>query len=158
MKYRKYILLFLFIAFCLTDCKKYPEGPRISLTSKVKRVLGNYRVESFLIDGADSTSQLTCLKYSFYRSKEHQLLKSLECTGVGIGEADWKFENHHKELYISVELGKMSKTPFPGNACMQLCSVLSWEIQRLTEKEMWLKVESGGREYYVKFKRIYNVI
>ena len=138
MKISKYILLFLFFIFCFTDCKKYPEGPLVSFTSKVKRVLGDYEVEAFLVDGADSTSQLTCLKYRFYRDQNKQLLNSPECSGGSTGNGgDWNFENHHKNLhiYFSISIGSIAKTPFPNTGSLSSDSELSWEIQKLTQSQ-----------------------
>ena len=56
MKYRKYILLFLLVAFCFTDCKKYPEGPTFSLRTKMARITGVWDVEYYEASGIDSTS------------------------------------------------------------------------------------------------------
>ena len=147
------ISVMIFIAsFFLSECKKYPEGPLMSFKSKEKRVIGNYEVEAFLIDGADSTSQLTCINYSFYSNEGNHHVSSPICTTGGVSGEDWNFENHHNNLLIYVF--PVGKTPFPiTDSAAPPVSKISWTIQRLTNKQMWLKVEYGGKEYYIKFKK-----
>lgn len=162
MQYNKHIwlciqpktgLLFLFIAFCFASCTKYPEGGAVSrFTPSEKRVIGKWEVESFLIDGSDSISQLTCIKYNFFRVERDQQMGSEGCTVGGAG-GEWGFKNHKRNLEITVEIYSGAKTPFPATNTWGDVSILSWEIQKLTNDQMWLKVNFNGKEYYTKFKK-----
>lgn len=147
----KSFFLLLFLASVLTTCKKYPEGPAFSLWSKTWRLEGSWDVEAFLIDGMDSTSQLTCTKYGIYNQEGNRNVRSSGCIGSSNTDSDWHFENHRNNLLISVDfLNSSAKTPFPKTK--PLSSYISWEIQRLTRKELWLKKNYNNKEYYIKFK------
>lgn len=143
MKAKKYILLFLFIAFCFTDCKKYPEGPAFSLWSKTWRLSGSWEVEAFLIDGIDSTSQLTCVSCGIHKDEHYYM--SGPCISSGNSSSTWHFENHSNNLLLSVDFPNSSdKTPFPKTG--PLSSYISWEIQRLTRKQLWLMFQQSLSE------------
>ena len=60
MKTQKNTLALLFIVFGLitfTGCSKYEEGPGISLRTKKSRVVGEWQVTTFKINGADYLNQ-----------------------------------------------------------------------------------------------------
>ena len=54
---KKILLLFITIVL-LYGCKKYPDGPAISLLSKESRITGEWDVEYFSVNGYDSTEYL----------------------------------------------------------------------------------------------------
>jgi hypothetical protein len=157
MKFSKFIFIFLVIAFCITDCKKYPDGPFISFRGKEARVIGDWEIESFLIDGNDSLSQLTCTSYSFYKNDDttNRHFHSSESCPAGSG-GDWGIKNHGKELVLYVSIDSGAVTPFPINGTLTgypKVSNLSWEIQRLKNRQMWLKTSLNNKEYYIKLKQ-----
>ena len=76
MKILKYILFFLFVVFCITDCKKYPDNKGIHLRTVNNRLSGgwlakskfwvftqgNYLNKSYVINGVGSSSGITLYK------------------------------------------------------------------------------------------------
>ena len=50
-------LLFILFAILLCSCKKYKEGPAISLRTKTNRITGTWKIEKLYINDIDSTSE-----------------------------------------------------------------------------------------------------
>ncbi len=153
---QKYFWLILLVVFFIAGCKKYPEGPSVSIRSKISRITGDYKVQLFSVNGVDSTSQLTCNTYSFDKTTVKKEI--ICCTGVGT----WNMIGDDKIMDISIHFPnpQLVKTPFPVTfiCCpvdnwATISSILRWEIQKLTNKEMWLKTTFAGKEYYIKFEK-----
>lgn len=146
MNYKKHILFFLLLIFCFTDCKKYPDGPLVSFRTKRARIAGLWEVESFLVNGADSIALLSCKQY-YFRGKDWQTISAFSCPGT-IFDGGFGFEDNKKVLFISGSSFDKGTTPFVTNTSLR------WDIQRLTNKQMWLKANLNNKEYYNKFKKI----
>ncbi len=146
----KILLLFISLAGVFSTCKKYPDGPLISFLSKQKRVRGEWQVESFTVNGVDSTTQLSCDYFMFGPSSgDERQYVALGCSTGGSINGVWNFTDNKKDLTIyGNPSSNLGKTPFVT------FSSLDWEIQRLTDKQMWLKINYNGKEYYTKFKKM----
>ena len=73
----------------------------------------------------------------------------LGCSTGGSINGVWNFTDNKKDLTIyGNPSSNLGKTPFVT------FSSLDWEIQRLTDKQMWLKINYNGKEYYTKFKKM----
>ena len=138
--------LFLFVVFCITDCKKYPEGPWISFRTKETRLLGSWKVQKYLIDGAD----LTAVKYpnlsanTCYFGFSHTAQYAGDsCDSI---DGKWSFDNNRTHLAIST---KSLKT-----GSLFLAEAIEWEIMRLTNKELHLKTTFSSKEYEIFAKKI----
>ena len=160
MKVLKQILFFsiCIVLYTFSGCKKYPDGPLISLLSKEGRLTGEWDVESFSIDGYDSTSYLKSLPlYGIYvfgkheegegnffsfRSKDYPNVTTPIYTHVGY----WKFTNKKESVFIHME----NYTPQSAGAFR--ANDITWDIKRLKNKELWLETVYNGKEYFVKFK------
>ena len=58
--------LFLICAFAFTGCKKYEEGPLVSLQTRVKRVSNVWKVQNaFDLNGKDVTANYDLKKWEF---------------------------------------------------------------------------------------------
>jgi hypothetical protein len=163
MKINRYRLLFLFtliISVLFFSCEKYPDGPVISLKTKMHRLAGldykRWDVEYFSIDNYDSTDYLKSQplygKYTFSKKgkdqRSHYSYTSYNnLYGVG---GYWEFKDNKEEILIYRDMLPPQNTDFnlgPYNTISQI-----WEIQRLTEKELWLKCTYHEKKYFVKFK------
>ena len=151
MLYKKYVFYFFILIFCFTNCGKYPDGPDFSLRTKRARVLGEYKVELFSVNGDDSTSLLTCHDYTFIDKGNREISWCGHTSSAGGYE--WELFNHNKNISISVILDSTERTPFPisYHNPYNFGSTISWEIQRLTNNQMWLKTNFNSKEYYIKF-------
>lgn len=151
--------ILFFIAFILiitASCKKYPDGPLLSLRTKEHRVIGEWYVEYFSVNGNDSTanlkSQPTYGTYIFKKEKGrtqfYYISNSRLYNAVGI----WGFENHKSNIYIEMNHASHPWSYF-NLVIFNSSQNTLWQIQRLTEKEMWLKgTYPDGREYFIKLK------
>ncbi|MFH1321027.1 MAG: hypothetical protein ABII90_10290 [Bacteroidota bacterium] len=142
------ITLLILISMNFTSCKKYPEGPLISLRTPEKRLIGTWEIKEFEIDGQDFLDSLKnhpayCL-YSFHYGMSIGIeLSSLVC----IGKMD--FENKKKELCFPCYGNTV--TAYGPLAYENIC----WDILRLTNKEMKLSTDfTDGKEYVVSFDKI----
>lgn len=128
----KSLYSFILLAFILThfSCKKYEEGPAVSLRTKKARITGDWTMEAILRDGKDVTNTIyvknTLMDYHVIFEKDGRF--------VGVGNAmsagSWEFGKKKETLVLKTE---------PGN------TVESYFILRLTEKELWLAGPGEGR-------------
>lgn len=83
----KKIILLALVATALASCKKYPEGPGLSLLSKAKRIEGTYNVEEYTANGVNQLYTVinsgmiytSCSTSIFYEET------------YSIGQYQWKF-------------------------------------------------------------------
>ena len=160
MKLLKQITFFFTAIILLTiaACKKYPDGPLISFQTKMYRLTNtNWDVDSFIANGHDSTaylkSQLFYGNYYFRKPESdnngrfayHPLYNS-NCDGSG----QWEFTNNKKSIIISAIYSTFGHIgPFRLDDSI---AKVTWDIMRLTQKDLWLKTTYNGKEYFVKFK------
>lgn len=142
-------------------CKKYPDGPAISLRSKTSRISGEWDVEYFSINGYDSTSYLKSLPFygKYYISAEqvdhnslYRYINTIEGgpapTHNGLGY--WMYLDDHESVYFYIKNYSLSSQSSLGPYRAE--SVV-WKIRRLKNKELWLTTTYNGKEYFVKFKQ-----
>ena len=154
MKEKAVLCTLISIIIAFSGCKKYPDGPAISLLSKESRITGEWDVEYFSIDGYDSTSYLKSQTFygKYFLSSEmeasHKLFifKSISDDPNDNGHGLWMFLNHKESLYINFENYHGAST-----GAYRAKSVV-WEIRRLKNKELWLKTLYNGKENFIKFK------
>jgi hypothetical protein len=161
MKFKKYILLFLFIPFCITDCKKYPDDDkRYFFRTAKRRILygarvGYWELESFFVNGADSTGMychsttfgLSCVGYQFGdKMSGYSSAYFISSYGPGTDDGKWSFTNSKKNIVIENRYGGGAKPLFIALGSQE------WEIQKLEGKEFWLKTNYNNKEYYLKLK------
>jgi hypothetical protein len=144
MQYKKYIFLFFILVFCFSDCKKYTEGPAFSLQPKTSRIRAIWLLESFLVNGDDSTTTYCSLGCSGYTigPKGHSVYK----IGPEGESGRWEFSNNKNNIIVYNNMGFGKPPLFIGD-------VVEWEIQRLTEKQFWLKRNYNSKTYYLKLKK-----
>lgn len=164
-KKNKLFIIGVFAILLFTTCKKYEEGPCISLYSKVHRVVGTWTVESFFINGVDSTNYLQQQPlfgtYSFSKESSGSSSTSFVYNSNGnkgsdtsryyTAEGKWSFKANKNNLFIEVNFNSPANKhfnigPFGSTTC-------EWEIKRLKEKEMWLYALYNGREFYLKLQQ-----
>ena len=154
-KLKQITLLFIVIAFITSSsCKKYPDGPLLSLHSKEHRIVGTWIVDYYSINGYDSTSylqsQLYYGKYIFYSKKSSTPNLFLFESNIYCTSGHWKFTNNKKDLSIDQTNGC---SPLPQfNTTPYTASEVNWEIRRLTDADLWLKTNYNGKEYFMKLK------
>ncbi|MBI4929161.1 MAG: hypothetical protein HY841_00240 [Bacteroidetes bacterium] len=161
-----YCLLFCFCTLFFTTCKKYPEGPKVSLRTKMARITGVWDVEYYEVDGIDSTSYILnspyYYRYYFQRgpgaciSKEMHPLDLIMVNQVSQKHCcGWDISDSKDYIYIEVPAASQFYSFFPLGGIVKG----GWDIQRLTNKELWLKlsdiyVKYHNHNYYMKLKKV----
>jgi hypothetical protein len=103
-----------------TSCKKYDEGPAISLRSKKARVVNKWKAEKVMENGKDVTSDYQGVTWEF---KDDNKLYFNFPGGLAI-TGKWEFNNDKSKIIVTLDI---------TNEKSEL------EILRLKEKSMWLK-------------------
>lgn len=97
MKLKSKILLLSLITVLAVSCKKYEEGPSLSLRSKKARVANKWKIEKVVIDGDDVTS-LQPEDLYWELNKDGGLVIGIESEKYY--EGTWEFQNKKEELKI----------------------------------------------------------
>jgi hypothetical protein len=147
-------ILILFTVFAIViigACKKYPDGPILSVHTKTERIAGRaarfpgkgWDVTYFSVNGYDSTSYLKSQsvyrKYAFVRDHDGYYGE-----GTFGRDGHWQFDSNKEKLSLSINVN--------GPIGPYLANYVSWDIRRLTEKDLWLKTDYNGKEYFLKLK------
>lgn len=134
MKIKITAMLLLIVAFTITatvGCKKYPEGPAISLHSRAERVANTWKVENYKINGTDYTSLVSGYEQTFSKDGAYSF-----SWGSTNGSGTWVFQNDEAEIRITGTNNQSSETLY---------------ILKLKEKEFWYYIMDGNdkQEYHL---------
>lgn len=125
---RHIIFLITFGLIFLTACKKYDDGPFISFRSKISRLENTWRVESYTVNGVDSTAVLTGINYTETYEKSGAFSYS---STVGKSSGSWDFLLEKNDILRSGVLGQ--------GATSKILHIL-----KLKDKEFWYEVVDGA--------------
>lgn len=136
----KTAILFSVFTLIATGCKKYEDGPIISVRSKEERIANTWVIEKAYDNGNDVTSDYD--QYDLTMDKDHNAkltsnYKSGNVTFSFSTEGVWSFENNKNDLRLD----------FNNNDADRV-----YEILRLKENELWLKEKGGEEELHLKSK------
>ena len=153
----KNAVIYLFLAlFAISGCKKYDEGPAISLRSKEARLCREWKVDKIQLNGDDVTGN-DDYGITEYK-KDGSVTVSYDDPEFGpiVYNAQWRFADNKDFLEVSEPEynGKASFAKLPPFIKHTLESEwTSYEILRLTSKELFLKYEIvGTNEYRIEYK------
>lgn len=117
------IILSVMIGFSIQGCKKYPDGPMISLQSRTERVSNTWDVDNYKLNGNDYTSLVTGYTETFTKEGAY----SYEW-GLFSGSGTWKFQNNDEEVLITGINNQSNVTLY---------------IMKLEEKQFWYYYMDG---------------
>ena len=120
-------------------CKKYEEGPMISLRSKTERVANTWKVEKYIKNGVDETADRNSKKINYIETFTKDGVWSYSYTADnGDYKADvgkWEFDKNSKKKEIDRNAG--------GSTWEEL------HILKLKEKEFWFwYMDSGDKKEF----------
>ncbi len=128
---------FLAVTLALGACKKYEEGPAVSLRTKKARVTGSWVVAKFIKNGENipdlKTAGYVDFIMSFYRDKTGKFTY-----GKFVDNFEWDFTDKKNAIKIRA-IRKKKWTEYT--------------ILKLQNNEMWLRFEKEGQTrelHYVK--------
>ena len=108
----------------IQGCKKYPDGPMISLSSRTARVSNSWKVDNYKVNGDDYTSLVSGYT-EIYSTDGNYSYKF----GLISGTGKWAFQNNDAEIRITGVDNQSSETLF---------------IQKLEEKQFWYYIMDGN--------------
>lgn len=89
----------------IQSCKKYEDGPMVSLRSRSERVANTWKVENYKINGNDFTSLVSSYTETFTKKGAYSY-----SWGILDGSGTWSFQNKDKEIKLTGSDGQSSRT------------------------------------------------
>ena len=117
MKTMSLLLFGALMMVTVQSCKKYPDGPALSLRSKTARVANTWKVENYKENGNDYTSLVAGYMETYSKDGNYSY-----SWGILSGTGKWAFQNDDKEIRITGINNQSSTTLY---------------ILKLQEKEFW---------------------
>ena len=141
-KYIGFVLIALVISTLFsTACKRYPDGPLLSIRSKKARVVNVWSAQLISINDRDLTKEYATYTIDFREDNSFLWESSLlsDTTEVTTMEGTWDFGGLKQELVLTME---------NTNGAFDT-RLLYIELLRLKEKELWIRFLSreGDRTY-----------
>lgn len=136
-KLKTLILITLFGAFAVVfteGCKKYPEGPTLSVRSRAERVANTWKVDNYKMNGNDLTSLVSSYNETFTKKGAYSYIWSLFS-----GSGTWVFQNKDAEIKITGNDAQSTRTLY---------------ILKLEEESFWYYTMDGNdkHEYHMVSK------
>jgi hypothetical protein len=123
----------------ISSCKKYEDGPAISLRSKTARISGEWMLESFTVNDADKTADLLVLAGANYMV-EIEKDGTYKIAGNFSDNGTWKFGEDKDDVYLQSSTAGSKEQ--------------AYRITRLANKELWMKqTQSNGDIWKYKYKQ-----
>jgi hypothetical protein len=130
---KKIINFTLMVAVCtiisLSGCKKYEDGPGLSLSSKKSRVVANWEFKKVKVSSVDVTSAF--LDYTWEIKKDGQF--NMVSNG-NVDHGKWDFALDKEALDFRYDDGAIER----------------YNIKRLTAKDLWMEFIDSGDTLYVE--------
>ena len=130
-KFALFTIIIVFMLPVMQSCKKYPDGPMISLISRTDRVANTWKVDNYKLNGTDYTSLVTNYSETYSKSGAY----SYEW-GLISGSGTWAFQNNDANIAITGTDNQSSVTLV---------------ILKLEAKEFWYYYMDGTdkKEYHM---------
>lgn len=136
------------VILSLFSCKKYPDGPLLSLKSKEKRIMRTWVLDKYYRNGSDETGtiHITSLTETFSNNKAYSRSYTDKNGKLQIDDGQWSFDSKKE----TVDLSGPSSIDLSPNTSSVSSSRLY--IQRLTSEEFWYSYDNGGdtHEFHMK--------
>jgi len=117
------VVLAAFIILGTASCKKYEEGPALSLRSKTSRLAGDWVLKKATQDGVDVTTNIGIDYITFEKEGDYLVVGGgMEVTGT------WSFDDKKENIILKEK----------GSADQQKLKII-----KLKNKELWYDVEVG---------------
>jgi hypothetical protein len=136
----KTIILSLSLIFIASSCKKYEDGPFISIRSKTERIANIWVIGKAFDNGRDVTNNYDQYELDLNNDQSASLTSNYSSGDVIFSfttNGVWTFENNKNDLRLDFEDNDADR---------------EYEILRLKENELWLKEKGGARELQLKSK------
>ena len=124
------IVLATFIMVGTYSCKKYEEGPAISLRTKTKRLTGEWKLDKATQDGIDIINSLPKLEQTFEKDGAYSMLNNATPF-----PGTWEFDDKKENILLKLD----------GSSDIEKVKII-----RLKNDELWFDSEVGTQvvRYY----------
>ncbi|MEO6239808.1 MAG: hypothetical protein ABIQ40_00665 [Bacteroidia bacterium] len=125
------LILGFTIASIATQCKKYEEGPRLSLHSKKARIANSWKYEQVTHNGTDITASYANCFWELKKDGNY-----INTQGTSTYAGTWQFASDKEDIILTPASSGYSST---------------WHIIRLTNDELWVTVHLTTSSYEYHF-------
>jgi len=130
---KKIINFTLMVAVCtiivLSGCKKYEDGPGLSLSSKKSRVAANWEFKKVTYSSVDLTSEFLDFTWEIKKDGQFNMVSN-----GNIDHGKWDFALDKEALDFRYDDGAIER----------------YNIKRLTAKDLWMEFIDSGDTLYVE--------
>lgn len=116
------------------SCKRYEDGPAISLLPKKARLSNTWKVEQMMRNGVDETSNFNLLYPDYTITIDNTEVYEIYYSNAPypyLFPGTWKFTDSRKKF--------IRMTPDDSTSAYQ-----TWEILRLKNKELWITYDDAS--------------
>jgi hypothetical protein len=154
-------IAFLAVIVIVTSCKRYEEGPFLSLRSPEKRLLGLWEITELKVDDVDFISSYredsVYVKFSIIEFEELYINIVKEGSSSSqLSSSTLKFEDGKKKMRF--ELKRFAAYEQLTAPFYELVPPVefdnAWDIYRLTSKEFIIGIQFNGVIYRLTFERL----
>ncbi|MFM2224459.1 MAG: hypothetical protein RJA07_661 [Bacteroidota bacterium] len=152
---KKYIpILTILLMLAAIACTKFKDDSFISFRKPEKRLLGNWKIVAFEVDGIDSLSNLytyadfSNCNFHFYRDVGNSTNKVEGC--INEWTVGWYFEKQQFTIanyFIYPQIQKLS------NGIMNATTSLTANVLKLYKNDFWVQKSFNNKTYIIKFKK-----
>ena len=134
------ILIALSLLIIIGGCRKYEEGPNISLRTKKARIANNWRYESAQVNGTEVSLDPYYAKQKHYFYRDGKYIQTiidpvtLEAKNL---QGTWVLYDKDRKITVTTK-------NFSGN----IDSTNNYSILKLFEKQMWLRTTDNSKEFH----------
>ena len=147
MRFTVLISAFFFLIGCKRETSTYPEGGSLG------NVEGPYWLNQLTVNGVDSSSMWAsspsvCSMYLFTFENRHRTGQILKSNCVTFANNTWSMSGDKKQVILNFRYTQSAATLYP--IALNQDITVAWDIQRLTTRDLWMKTNLNGKEYYLK--------
>ena len=160
MKTHQTLIFLLLLAISISACKKYEDGPVVSLRSVKKRLQGTWKATKQVENGYEYLNDFRITFDQLDDSKDpeglyntYTLYTSDSSNAEEKYYGTWEVSDDKKHIFLygssmDYNIGNGWNTIYWKNY------TLTWDILRLTMEEMWIESKYKEFEHYFEFEKI----
>ena len=140
---RALLLSLIAVAFVFVSCKKYPDGPDISLRSKTERLANTWQIDVWFENGVNKTTDAKNVykDYTMIIDKAGSYSTTFKWLGIlpHSESGTWSFNGDKSKVVFT------KTTPEPSTTS-------EWTILKLMENDLWGQFEDSSKVIKVQLK------
>jgi len=150
---KKLIIYFTLLLMVVGGCKKYDEGPLISLRSKEKRLCQEWKVDKYLLNGEDFTFYEE--QYWTFEQNGDFLIYINYGNNEDQGEYSWRWADDKESIEIKIIEDK-SKSSFFFQKFYKSTKADDWakfQIKKLKFDQLVLEIKEDENDIRIEFAK-----